>query len=395
VNRKRGTEKEQPEGKGIRVGETSCFDALVEGFVPSREEPYLFLFCHPEGDVRASLYLYEDIERREKEAAFVQVHLSQSLLLKWKDAFLLRSPDAKKICGKGVVLDPFAEKISRKRRKRKLEYLRQLLGGEKGMLLALSRSKGIHGLWEKEMIRFGSLPIRKLISLSQELEAEGQIRILSFSPLFLISQSSFLFLCEEILGYLKRFHEKHSDMTGVQRQKIRKRFDLHPRIFSLALRYLVQEKRIKVMGDQLALADFKMTLLPEEEKILNYLEEMCLKGKFRSVSIEALQRSLNLSSKRLHKMLTLLVDRNKIVLSKDGFILHSRWLDEIIQKIRKSEKKELTVADFKTMSGLSRKYAIPLLELLDQLGVTQRRGSVREVLYPNRKPYPRGSSGSM
>jgi len=395
VNRKRGKGEEQSEGKGIRVSDTSCFDALVEGFVPSREEPHLFLFCHPEGDARASLYLYEDIEKREKEAAFVQVHLSQPLPLKWKDSFLLRTTDTKKICGKGMVLDPFAEKISRKRRKRKLEYLKQLLGGERNMLLALSRSKGIHGLWEKEMIRFGSLPIRKLISLSQDLEAEGQIRILSFSPLFLISQSSFLFLCEEILGYLKRFHEKHSDMIGVQREKIRKRFDLHHRIFSLALRFLMQEKRIKAMGDQLALTDFEMTLLPEEEKILDDLEEMCLQGKFRSVSLEALQRSLNLSSRRLHKMLTLLVDRKKVVLSKDGFILHSRWLDEIIQKIRKSGKKELTVADFKNMSGLSRKYAIPLLELLDQLGVTQRRGSVREILYPSRKPYPRGSSGSM
>ncbi|MDH5743615.1 MAG: SelB C-terminal domain-containing protein, partial [Candidatus Aminicenantes bacterium] len=65
---------------------------------------------------------------------------------------------------------------------------------------------------------------------------------------------------------------------------------------------------------------------------------------------------------------------------KDGFILHSHWLDEIIEKIHKSGKKELTVSDFKKMTGLSRKYAIPLLELLDQLGITRRRGPSREVL---------------
>lgn len=395
MNRKRGKGKRHPEEKEDRVGESFCFDALVKGSFPAGKEPYLFLFCHPEGDVRASLYLYEDIEKGEKEAVFVQVHLSLSLPLKWKDTFLLRRADTKTIWAKGTIIDPFAERISRKKKKRKLAYLKQLLGGERDMLLALSRSKGIHGLWEREMIRFSSLPVRKLVTLSQELEAEGQIKILGFSPLFLISRSSFLFLCEEILGCLRRFHEKHPDMTGVQKEKIRKRYDLHPRILSLALRYLVQEKRIKEVSDQLALADFKTTLLPEEEEILDYLEEMCLKGKFQSVSIDTLQKSLNISSKRLHKMLTLLVDRKKVVLSKDGFILHSRWLDEIIHTIRKSGKKELTVADFKTLSGLSRKYAIPLLELLDQLGVTQRKGSVREVLYPNKKPYPRGSSGSI
>ncbi len=393
--KKQGKDKGSSEEKGNLVSKTSCFDAWIEGSFPAREEPCLFLFCHREGDTRASLFLYEDIEKGETEAVFAQVHLSRPLSLKWKDTFLLRSPDSKTIWAKGTVLDPFSKKGDRKSRKRRLEYLKQLLAGDKDMLLALGRFKGIRGLWEKEIIRFGSLTVKRIVSLSQELEAEGLIKILSFSPLFFIVQSSFLFLCEEIIGHLKRFHEKHPDMNGIHREKLRKRFDLHPRILSLALRYLVQEERIKEMGDQIALADFEMTLAPEEEKILHRLEEMCLRGEFQSVSMQVLMKSLNLSSKQLNKMLTLLVDRKKVVLSKDGFILHSRWLEEIIQTIRKSGKKEITVADFKNMSGFSRKYAIPLLELLDQLGVTQRKGNVRKILYRNKKPYPSGSSGSM
>jgi len=79
-------------------------------------------------------------------------------------------------------------------------------------------------------------------------------------------------------------------------------------------------------------------------------------------------------------MLSFLIEKKKIVQGKDGLILHSRWLDEIISKIRKSRKRELSVADFKEMTGLTRKYAIPLLELLDQMGVTRRKGSLREIL---------------
>ncbi|MBS1226486.1 MAG: Elongation factor SelB, winged helix, partial [Candidatus Aminicenantes bacterium] len=59
---------------------------------------------------------------------------------------------------------------------------------------------------------------------------------------------------------------------------------------------------------------------------------------------------------------------------------HSKWLDEIVRKIRGSGRRELTVADFKAMTGLSRKYSIPLLELLDSMGVTRRKGSVRDIL---------------
>ena len=79
-------------------------------------------------------------------------------------------------------------------------------------------------------------------------------------------------------------------------------------------------------------------------------------------------------------MVALVAERKKIVEGIDGFLLHSRWLDEIIAKVRGSGKRELTVADFKVMTGLSRKYSIPLLELLDSMGVTRRKGSVRDIL---------------
>jgi len=359
---------------------TPCLDAVVELSIPKKEEPLSVFFCYGGVETLASVHFYEEEKTGEKGPVLAQVHLSQPFPLKWKDTFMLKSPDRKEIWGKGKVLDPFSEKITQRKEKRRLEFLKRLLGDEKEMLFALTQFRGIHGIWEKEIIPFGSLPKRHLLSLSQELEAEGRVRILSFSPLFLISQSSFLFLGEEILGYLRRFHEKHPELSGVQREKIRERFDLYSRILSLTLKYLKQEGCIKELDDRVALADFEMALLPEEEKILDRLEEMCLKGEFQSASLEVLQKSFRLSSKRLHKLLTLLMERKKIVLSKDGFILHSRWLDEIIEKIRKSGKKELTISDFKKITGLSRKYAIPLLELLDQLGITRRRGPTREIL---------------
>jgi selenocysteine-specific elongation factor len=87
-----------------------------------------------------------------------------------------------------------------------------------------------------------------------------------------------------------------------------------------------------------------------------------------------------LTPAKLQKLLDVLVERKRIVQGQDGFYLHSRWLGEIIEKLKLSKKKELSVGDFKRMTGLSRKYAIPLLELLDGMGVTRRKGPVREIL---------------
>ncbi len=359
---------------------TSCFDAAVEFCDRVKEDPLSVLLCVEQMTTSASLRLIEDQIMAGKIITFVQVHSAQPLSLKWKQPFTIKSPDGREIWGKGTVLDPFAGKFIRRQKKRRIQYLQDLLGNEKQMLLAIVQFKGIHGVQEREIISFGHHTRDFLLELIQELETEGRIRVLEFSPLFIISQTGIAFLCEKILSFLGQFHEKHPGDVGIQKEKLQKRYDVHSRILTLALKHLTQDGQIKDLDDQVALSSFEMALLPEEEKILDRMEEMYLNDKFQSVSLDELQRSFRLSSKRLHKMLTLLTERKKIVLGRDGFILHSRWLDEVIQKVRNSGKRELTVTEFKEMTGLTRKYAIPLLELLDQMGITRRRGSTRKIL---------------
>ena len=248
------------------------------------------------------------------------------------------------------------------------------------MLFALVQEKGLQGLKEREITAFSSLTKRVLQRVAQELEAEGKIRILSFAPLFLFSQDSLDFLCQTILRFLAQFHKRNPEQKGVSLEGIKKRFELHPRILSLGLKHLSRAGQIKESEDKLALSEFMMTLTPEEEGILRELEDLCLKGEFCSLSFEDLRRRFRLSSKKLDKLLSFLIERKKIVQGKDGLILHSKWLNEIILRIERSGKRELTVADFKELTGLTRKYAIPLLELLDQMGVTRRKGRIREIL---------------
>ncbi len=362
------------------VEKTSSFDASVEFSPGNWEDPLAVSLFLGETPIFATLRFLDKPNENADKIRFVHVQTAKSLSLKWKDRFTVKSPDNEELWGRGCVLDPFAGKIIHRQKNRRLDYLRGLLGDEKEMLLSAIQFRGIHGIGENEIIRFGHLSQSSLLELSQDFERQGKIRILEFSPLFLISQTGIAFLCEKILNFLAQYHERHPDEAGAQKGKIQKRFDVHPRILTLALKYLSHEGRINETSDHVALSSFEMALLPEEETILDRLEDMCLKGKFQSISLKDLQKSFGLSSKRLNKMLLLLIERNKIVLGSDGFILHSRWLDEIIQKVRNSGKRELTVPEFKKMTGLSRKYAIPLLELMDQMGITRRRGGRREIL---------------
>jgi selenocysteine-specific elongation factor len=357
-----------------------CFDATVAFKSPvATESARAWLEMGGEAAL-ASFRFFQKKSVRAGESAFVRVHSSRPLSAEWKVSFTLKKSKGGEVWGEGVVLDPLPEEEGPSRIKRRMRFLRQLRGDEKEMLTALAEYKGTKGVWEKEILHFSPLSHKSLLQSSLELEAEGQVRIIGFSPVFLISQTGFIFLCEKILDYLARYHEDHPERIGVPRSKIRSRFNLHPRILSLTLRHLVQDGQITERGNLVALSRFRITLLPEEKRIMMRLEDMILKGEFQSASFEELQKSLRLSAARLQKIMLILVERKKIVLGKDGFILHSRWLEEIVARIRKSRKRELTVSEFKEMTGLSRKYAIPVLELLDQMGITRRRGPVHEIL---------------
>lgn len=359
---------------------TNCFDAAVD-FLPAGERRQMDAVLRAGGErTSASFHFYEPLPKDKPGPHLVRIHTHRPLLLGWGDAFDVLGSGRSRILGKGRVLNLFSEKVTQTKIKKRIDFLKALQKDRKSAVSALAQDKGIRGLREEEIRDFFPSGEKTLLRLVQELEEEGKIWILSFDPLFLLSQEGFIFLCGKITEFLSRFHQKYPDQNGASQERIQKRFDVLPRVLSLALKHLLHTGQVKETGGEFSQPDFRVILTPEDEKILKKLEEMCLKGDFRLFSLEDLRRHFRISPKKLDRMLSFLIERKKIVQGKDGLLLHSKWLDEIIQNIKRSNKKELTIAEFKEMTGLTRKYAIPLLELLDQMRVTQRKGSLRKIL---------------
>jgi len=359
---------------------TNLFDAAVYFPPPSGKQSIEAFLRIQRKNIPATIHFYEEEQRNEENQTFVRIQLSRHLSLYWKDSFEVIAPKGKGVLGEGFVLAPLAEKSDKKMLKKRTVFLQELLGSPKEMLYVLVRKEGIKGLKEIDIIHFSSFSRETILSLSQELEAEKKVRIISFSPLWLLSQEGLAFLSERLVAFLSSYHDKHPEFIGVPLSSIYARFKTHSRILNLSLKYLLQAGKVKKADNLLSLSDFSVVISPEEEKILCEMEEMTKRGELQSVSFDDLQQRFRLSTNKLNILLSLLIERRKIVQAKEGFFLHYQWLDEIIKKIRSTGKKEMTVSEFKAMTGLSRKYAIPLLELLDQMGVTRRKGASREIL---------------
>jgi len=252
--------------------------------------------------------------------------------------------------------------------------------GDLEKLDALVRAQGVRGLTEETATIHLPLEAPALTALAQQLEEIGRVRILSFRPLYLLAQEAVDFLGGKLTAYIEAFHLTHLKEPGVDFKRLADHFDVPRTVLKLALKSLLHDATLKEHEEAFALAGFKRELPIREEKALEKLEEMCFGGDFRALTLRDIHQQYDIALPKLEAMLDELIERRRIISGQDGFYLHARWLEELTAKLRALGKKELTIAEFKGLTGLSRKFAIPLLELLDERGVTRRRGSVREIL---------------
>jgi selenocysteine-specific elongation factor len=359
---------------------TYSFDAALSAALPGKAGPY-------RGQVRlAGVRTAAEIHDYQADgpdgSRFARVQTGRPLEVFWKDRFEVLTPGGEAAAG-GVVLHPRAAPLRGRARQKRLELLTELALADKDMLLGLAVEAGIQGLRAEELADFARLAPAAYQELAARLEEEGRLRVISFSPLFVISREGLDFLKESVLGHLRRFHERHPDRRGLTVEDLKKRFRVAEDAVKLAVMALAREDRLIFEAGLLSLPGFKVRLADEDRLALERLERLLAAEGMSAVSLEEIGGRLGLKPGRARALLEILVARRKVVRGGEGFYVHSPWLEELISRLRSSGRRELTVAEFKSLAGLSRKYAIPLLELLDEMGVTKRKGALREVLKPS------------
>ena len=136
-----------------------------------------------------------------------------------------------------------------------------------------------------------------------------------------------------------------------------------------------------------ALNNYKIELSIEDKKNLNFIEKVLRDHRKQPISLSYIIESTRHNPKRVGDLVHILVENGKVESLGDNFFMHCEYLDHLKKNITKYFKTEdsLTVADFKKLTGLTRKTAIPLLEYLDKKKYTIRHGNVRTMGGNNEK----------
>ncbi|MBD3414052.1 MAG: hypothetical protein GF421_06455 [Candidatus Aminicenantes bacterium] len=356
-----------------------CFDAELE--LRDRLEKVVNkdVVISGKEKIRASVFYFET-DKMKTGKVYVRLCPEKSVHMKWNDSFTIIDPSSSQEIAKGRVLLPEIQEKDTDNQDEHLIFLKQLNQSEEDMIYALAQTKGYRGLSQKQIQKIARLSGKQILDICQALERERKIRMVSFNPVFIVSRSNLDSLEKDILRLIEKHSRPEEQKKGLSFENLKTKINAHPKILGLTVQYLKHLNRIHESEDRLVLSSLEENLTEEDEKIFTELDLMCSQGEFKKYSFEELQELLGISSDRFERILNVLLKRRKVIHGKEGFIFFSEWLDRLITQLQKSKKRQLTVSEFKKLSGLSRKYAIPLLELLDKKGVTRKQGSIHKIL---------------
>jgi selenocysteine-specific elongation factor len=200
----------------------------------------------------------------------------------------------------------------------------------------------------------------------------------------LVTPEEFQKTKQAALKLVNDFHAANPLVMGIGREELREKLGLTQQIFSAALDQLVSEKKLEISGEQIRVTgrNVAMVMNADEAEARQIIENAFVGAGLKVPALKDVLASLPVDKARAQKIVTLLLRDRVLLKLSDDLVFHSSALDSLRKTIRdyKSQSNKIDVAKFKDITGISRKYAIPLLEFLDRERVTRREGDARIIL---------------
>ncbi|MBZ5539064.1 MAG: selenocysteine-specific translation elongation factor [Acidobacteriia bacterium] len=365
---------------------TQRLDARIEllASAPKLKNRARVHFHQGTAETIAEVHLYGRTELKPGEAAFAQLRLQDELLALRGDRFILRQFSPVVTIGGGAVLDPLAARPQRKESPRE-KFLEMLERGNAAEILAAMAERVPAGLPLAEAVARTGWQDREVQAEAAKLAAAGELRRVSEQPAVVVPGKVFEQLCADLLARVEKFHKENPLLPGMAREDLRAKAGRRVRAetFRAALEELAQRRKIELAGELVKRAGTEIALQPEEARAKEQIEAAFAAAGLAAPSVKEVLGKLAVDARRAEKLLQILLREQRLVRVTAELVFHRDALGELRARLRHFQKTRgarITVPVFKELAGISRKYAIPLLEYLDRQGVTRRAGDERVIL---------------
>ena len=300
------------------------------------------------------------------ESSFAQLRLEDEIAVKNYDKFIIRTYSPMITIGGGVILDASPKKHSRFNEEI-LEKLKvQLEGNTSDLIANYILSHNNYLVSKDSIVKDLQLPEEEIVeSIAQLIETATVYE----TKLGYIHKKKYEEVLEKLKKLLVEYHNRFKLKVGIPKIEVLSKFKLSQKETLELLDLFIANNEIRLEGNLVAEKDFVVNYdkkqLAEKERI----EKALLEGGFTPPTI----KDLTNGEKTKVEILESLIDNTIVRLDAD-LVLHANVLKEAIQKVEDHFKvnDQMGLAEFRDMTGSSRKYSMAILEYIDKLGITRR-----------------------
>jgi selenocysteine-specific elongation factor len=316
--------------------------------------------------------------------AFAHLKLDEELLVLPGDRFIIRQFSPVITIGGGVILDPLARRPTQRDLGR-TGFLIVLESGKREDILSAMTERSVWGLNFDEMVARTAWPARDIQEGVNKLASANLVKRVSLEPLTLIAPKTFDEVCNKLLERVERFHQINPLLSGMAREDLRANLGkrVRPETFRVALEALASQNKLEVIGELVKKAGSQISMQPEEVRAKDQIEASFASAELTVPTVKEVLSRLPIEARRAEKLLQILLREKILVRVSPELVFHRKALEalkSLLAAHKKSKGDRVTIPVFKDLIGVSRKYAIPLLEYLDRERVTRRAGDERVIL---------------
>jgi selenocysteine-specific elongation factor len=310
------------------------------------------------------------------QEAFARIKLPEAALLLPGDRFIIRQFSPVVTIGGGVVLN-----AATARGLERGDFLETLAGSDAAAILEARITRHFHdGVWTAQLIAETGWAGSFLEAQLAPMVKDGRV---ARRGELLLHVRALDALKLQVLNAVEEFQKKNPLAGGISREELKARTDAaNDEVFEAIAERLVGEKKIELTGELVRLPGQGVVMKDEEEESKKKIEDAFATAGLKVPALHEVISGLKIDKARAQKIVTLLLRDRVLVKISDELVFHRGALEQLRLELAayKKTSAKIDVAKFKELTGVSRKYAIPLLEYLDRERVTRRVGDAREIL---------------
>jgi selenocysteine-specific elongation factor len=332
----------------------------------------------------AEVFFHREKELPPGANAVANLKLQDEVLALPGDRFIVRQFSPVVTIGGGAVLDPLARRPMLRDTGR-TAFLETLERGNREEILAAMTERAVLGLGFEELVARTAWTEKEIQGAREKLHGTGRVRTVSTEPLVLVSGKLFEEVRKKITDKVEKFQKENPLLPGISREDLRGSLGKRVRseTFRAALEELAAQKKLDMQGELVKKAGSEIALLPEEAKAKEQIEAAFASASLAVPSVKEVLGRLTVEPKRAEKLLQILFREKNLVRFSPELVFHRQALAQLKEQLsayKKAKDDRISVLAFKELTGITRKYAIPLLEYLDREHVTRRVGEERVIL---------------